>query len=531
MPEPSLSEFTNIRPRDTGKPATIIDSSQMVAQLNQSAQFKAQNDWRKYQQFLANFQDISKDAAAIAAMDVMPQDREYLDKQRAEVFSIIEKTPRALSGLGPEALKLKSTMSKYMSDATLSKQNYAFDWAHRKLMGENPEWATEDNRKIMDDFVKSPIGSRQQYSLQMPALVDMSKLLTGVFKDPTVTRTGYGWEKSPDGKFLQEMTTTTLDHDAFMNRWNTAMGYETGKYGTPIRGYAKQMFDQLPDREKKQWTKQDGTPDLDKFWDHVGETMFGSNKDIVKTEKGKLTPNRFEIDQAKFENDWAKMKAKFAHDFDLKRLGENLREDYRKFSQSHPLSNAANKNGAALNWQTVTYLQDALAHGEVVSGTDLTGLGVEKKVNWSPQIIQLFDKERKFGDKVLKISPTNITIDPDANLTVTYDDGTVEKATPNDFKGLIANKFKLTNAFESSGEELLGLFNSPSLDGNVNKYWDLITSGQYKAKQEDKKPADSGKAGEVGGDVDLSTLKDGTYKLTSGKHKGMTITIKGGELQ
>lgn len=498
MPEVTLSELTNIPVRSVGKPATIIDSSQMVAQLNQSAQFKARNDWNKYQQFLANFQDISKDAAAIAAMDVMPQDRDYLDKQRAEVFSIIEKNPRALSGLGPDALKLKSAMSKYMSDATLSKQNNTFDWAHRKLMGENPEWATEENRKIIDDYVKKPLGSRDQYSLQMPALVDMSKLLTGVFKDPTVTKTGYGWEKSPDGKFLQEMTTTTLDHDAFKNRWNTAMAYETGKYGTPIRGYAKQLYDQLPDREKKQWLKQDGSPDLDKFWDHMGEVMFGSNKDIVKTEKGKLTPNRFEVDQAKFANDWAKMEAKFKHDFDLKKFGNDLRKDFRQFAEKHPLSgSAAMRNGHALNWQTTSYLVKAMADGEIVSGTDQPdspwGAGVnaplQKRVKWSPQINQLFDKERQVGDKIIKISPTETTIDSDYNLTVTYDDGTQEKVTPNDFKGLIANKFKLTNAFESSGEELLQLSNSPSLDGNVGKYWDYITSGTYNPK-DDKKPDD-----------------------------------------
>lgn len=501
MPEVTLSELTHIPARETGKPATVIDSSRMVAQLNEAAQFKANNDWKKYQQFLKNFETISQDAQAIAAMDVMPQDREHLDKQRAEIFSIIEKDPRALSGLGPAAQKLKANMSKYMSDATLSKQNNAFDWAHRQLLNQTPEWSTDDNKKIINDFVKQPLGARQQYSLNMPAMVDMGKLLDGVFKDPTVTQTAYGWDKTPDGKFLQEVTTTTLKHDPFMNRWNSAMAYQTDKYGRPISMYAKQLYDQLPDREKKQWQKEDGTPDLDKLWSHIGETLFGSNKDIMKTQKGKIEPNRFEIDKDKWLHDKDKMAQKFGYDVYLKKLGENLREDYRKFAQLHPIAGAKNSNGRALNWMTVSYLQDALANGEVISGVpanidpnnpwnaglDPSQAPLIKKVNWSPALLQLFDKERQVGDKVIRISPKDVTIDPDANLNITYDDGTIEKIKPDDFKALIANKYKLTGAFETSGEDLLEHFNTPSLNGMVSNYWDLITSGAYKPKEE-KKP-------------------------------------------
>lgn len=190
--EPSLSELTHIPAIATGKPAVAIDSSAMVAQLNQAARAKAENDWRKYKTFLDNFNNVSRDIQEIAGLDVLQQDREVLDKQRGEIFDIISKNPRAMSGIGPEAQKLNSAVSKYRSDATRSKQDAAFDFAHRHLLGQNPEWNTEDNKKIIDGFIKQPLGQRQQYNLQMPYMVDMGALLSGVFKDPTVTQVESG---------------------------------------------------------------------------------------------------------------------------------------------------------------------------------------------------------------------------------------------------------------------------------------------------------------------------------------------------
>lgn len=500
MAEPTLSELTHIPARETGKPSAVIDSSAMVAQLNQAATHKAENDFRKYKVFLDNLNQVSQDAQTIASLDVLQQDRDQLDKQRGEIFDIISKNPRALTGAGPDAIKYRTALSKYMSDATRSKQDAAFDFAHRHLLSQNPEWNTDENKKTIDDFIKKPLGARQQYNLNMPYMVDMGALLTGVFKDPTVTKTQYGWEKSPDGKFLQEVTTTKLDHDAFMNRWNSGMSYQTDKYGRPISGYAKQLFDQLPDGKKKSYVDENGQPNIQKFWHDVGETMFGSQQDIVKSEKGKLEPNRFELQEDKFHDDLKKMFTKFGFDKVLIGMRNSAREGFELFKKEEGIGTAGSKErgGKALNDLTISYIKGAQAGKgrQLMIPQPNGGKQSEKEaVNLPPDIKRLFDDTKTIGTKVIKRSPNLITVDHDGNLNVIFyknakiqsvDFDLSRKISPNSFKALIAEHNKLTGAFEASGEDLLDKFGSPSLDGNVDKYYDM----RFKSEPDTKDDAD-----------------------------------------
>ena len=81
MSEPSLSDILNFSvdsERGSGSAAVVYDSKPLIAQLNQSAQFKAENDWKKYNLFLGNLKDVYKDMNEIAKMPVMTKDREAL---------------------------------------------------------------------------------------------------------------------------------------------------------------------------------------------------------------------------------------------------------------------------------------------------------------------------------------------------------------------------------------------------------------------------------------------------------------------
>jgi hypothetical protein len=512
MPEPTLSELTHIPARDTGQPATVIDSSAMVAQLNQAAQHKAQNDLQKYKIFLDQLTQVSQDAQAIAALEVMPQDRDRLDKQRAGVFDIISKNPKAITGAGPDGLKLRSELARYMSDATRSKQDNAFDFAHRNLLSQNPEWSTEENKKTIDDFVKKPLGQRQQYNLNMPYMVDMGALLTGVFKDPTVTKTEYGWQESPDGKFLQEMTTTKLDHNAFMNRWNSGMSYQTDKYGRPITGYAKQLYDQMPDNKKKAYIGEDGQPDIKIFWSDVGETMFGSKEDITKTEKGKLEPNRFALQEDKYHDDIKKMFQKFDFDKVLVGMRNSAREGFELFKKAEGIGPAGAKanTGKALNDLTVNYIKGAqMGPGKKFMVPQPNGGRSSEKeaVNFPADVKRLFSDTKTLGTKVIKRDPDMMTVDADGNISAIFfknkatkviDPSLTRKVSPNAFKALIAEHNKLTGAFETSGEDLLENFGAPTLDGNVDKYYDMRFKSAPKEDdkdkpEENKKPKDKPK--------------------------------------
>jgi len=57
-----------------------------VISLNIDAQFKARNDWNKYQQFLGDYETRVKTQQDIADMAVADSDRDWLKKESVSLF-------------------------------------------------------------------------------------------------------------------------------------------------------------------------------------------------------------------------------------------------------------------------------------------------------------------------------------------------------------------------------------------------------------------------------------------------------------
>jgi hypothetical protein len=300
MAEPSLQEILSTpadAERGSGEAVPVLDQSEMVRNLNQSAQFKAQQDWQKYQFFVKNLQDVYKNVDDINAMDVMTEDRDYLKGESAKVFSDILKDPRAI--YSPE---LQQKIGKLKSEATESKQNKIFDFAHRQFINQNPELNTDENKQTIEAFRTKPLGQRQAYTLNMPTLFDYDAFKQSILSHPTV-KTAFAESKvTPDNQFIQEVSGNKYDRTKFLEAWNLGLGTKSDKYGHSIQGAAKQMFNQLSDTDKDYWNKNGG---LKGFWNYIGEKSFGGDKDIIEKVKDNLQPNPGYLEKQKLNLGWA----------------------------------------------------------------------------------------------------------------------------------------------------------------------------------------------------------------------------------
>lgn len=279
--EPTLSEIANIKVDEqvaTGQPAVVFDTQNLLANLNQAARYKSENDWRKYNTFVNNLKDVYKDLDAINAEEIATQDREYLRTETANVYKELLKDPKNI--YNPE---FQSKIGKLRADSIESKQNRIFDFAHREYMNRNPELNTDENKQLIEGFWGNPLGKRQAYQLNLPVIFDVEGYSRGLresVKSPFATS-----EVTPDNQFIKETQGNIYNRNQFMQRWQQGLDVKEDKYGRPIRSWLNQQFKDLPANLQEQYK----TPD--NYWMALGEIAFGADKDITEITKEDLQAN------------------------------------------------------------------------------------------------------------------------------------------------------------------------------------------------------------------------------------------------
>lgn len=410
MPEPSLSEINSFEAdpeRGTGTPAVVIDNTKSLELQNRNAMFHAENDWKKYNVFLDNVNNIMKDVNEVSAMDVATQDRPYLEKEKNAILSEIYKNPADFFGpaAGLQRAEIQKRLSKFHSDSQESKLNRLFDDSHRQFMTKNPSYQTDDNKSRIEGFWNKPLGERQLYTLDVPAMMDLMKLKKGIMDSPTVKRTNFEYGYSPDKKFISQDERTKYLRDPFLQTWNAAYSNDHDANGKAARQYAKQQFDQLPKHLQEQF----GDPQT--FWNALGEQYFGSDKDIEMTNKGKLTNNPYTIEQQKASDKLQQMKAKHGFDIDLeltKQKGRKALEGYK-----HELKGMEHAQKMKwLNNYVDGVTNKAVADGKLIIDTKTKDF-VGYEMPLSESSLEDFKIVEGKGAKAKEMRPTRAVLSPD----------------------------------------------------------------------------------------------------------------------
>lgn len=319
--EPTLSEITNITvdpERGTGQPATLFpDKSKLVDQLHQSAQFKAQNDWNKYTTFLGNLKDIYKDIGDISKEPVLTQDRPELIQRQAEIFKKIADDPKAFLGGGKSFFDIQGDLAKLRTDATESKANkIAYD-AHKLMLEQTPSMASKKNLQILNDYTDNQkLGSRKLPALEMPTIIDYTKLFNDTIKGATQDQSASEvvdalGNPTQDGEYIETTAGKLIKKDRFLNNWDALLDVEHDEYGHPLKDQQQEQYDELIKKNpelKKQWAT------LKDYWHWQGEQKFGATSDIESDKKTTLAANpnykvgeQLKIEKEKLGIEWAKL--------------------------------------------------------------------------------------------------------------------------------------------------------------------------------------------------------------------------------
>lgn len=264
--EPSLSELQiGADPeRGTGAPATIYDNRELGRLLNDNAQQKAHYDWQKYNMFLGNLKDTYKDLNEIAKQPVLEEDMPALRNEMAGIIKDISKDPQSFFGGGPKFGEVQGKIAQLQSKATESKGNNLFDEAHRQFFYRNPELETPENKSMIEDFRKQPLGSRKPYQLNMPGLVDMDELAKTI--NANVKKQEAYSKPTADNQFIEKGTSTVYDPKQF--EVLAAAAYDQNdKRNIPIRETMQKRFQTLPPYLQQQIQEQyKGQKDPVKAW-------------------------------------------------------------------------------------------------------------------------------------------------------------------------------------------------------------------------------------------------------------------------
>ena len=307
----SLGEINSFRANPdvaTGKAGVVLKDTGMVDNLMKAAQFKAENDWRKYTTFLGNYKDFIKDVNAVQQLDVMDKDRPYLNATAKDILTQIAEDPRGFFGAGntQKLAEINAQLGGLFSDATMSKQNNLFDKANRTYLATNPDLNTDENKAIIEDFASKPLRERQPYTLNLPSTFDPIAFKDEIMKNPAVKlqfaeSSLVGKDgKSVGDEFIKEISGNDYKKDVFKALWNEGLFSKTDKYGHSIQKAIVERYNKLPDQIKGEYEKNGG---VQKFFDDLGERYFGSEGDIREVIKDNLqaNPNAYKDDELALE--------------------------------------------------------------------------------------------------------------------------------------------------------------------------------------------------------------------------------------
>lgn len=323
MAEPSLGELASAGQSQEAIPTIAVNNQQeMVRTLNQQAQFKAENDWRKYQSFLKERSETLSNLAEIQKMDVMNEDRPELQKDAAKMYQEILENPGAFIGKNPAKFdEIQGMYGGLLAKATQSKQFNSFDLANRKYLAENPELNTEDNKQKIDQERKKPLDVRTPYTLNLPTVMDVDAYTTGIMNSPSV-KTDYATsEVTPDNQFIVEQSGQKYSRENFLDKWMGGLDVKSDKYGHSISNYVQQQYKKLPDDVKERIPGKTDDEKARNFWKAQGEAAFGSKTDIISDKKEHRTGNPGYLDKEKLAEEKVKNANTASHQKAMEAIG------------------------------------------------------------------------------------------------------------------------------------------------------------------------------------------------------------------
>lgn len=308
MPEPSLSEILSTT-RDPGASTaasrTVINTQDLVHQVNQAAQSKAENDWRKYSSFKNDLKDVYKQIGDIQGMAVAQADQPYLKKQAGALLDEIAQDPQGF--FGGKMPDIQKKLGNLYRESSQSVQDKIYDDAHRMYLDRDPSLQNDDNKKIMEDYFKQPLGQRKPYTLKLPSLYNPEAIAKQINDSipQKFSQTGL----SPDGKYINTVSGIRYDEKQYKTLADQ-MYNQPDSRGVLISAQVKDRFNALPPALQEAYKQKYPQDPVKGFYD---ETVMPWRKQdqIEKTEQ---KHDEFALQEYKQRDKLQQMNVKFGFD-------------------------------------------------------------------------------------------------------------------------------------------------------------------------------------------------------------------------
>lgn len=404
---PSLGEIVNIA-RDpgqgTGPTRTAINTQDLVHTINQAAQFKAENDFRKYSTFLGELKNTYKEIGELEGLDTAQADRPYLQKQAAEIFKQIGDDPKGF--FGGKMGDIQQKIGKLRSESAQSMQDNIYADAHRAYIEKDPAMQTDENKSMLEGYFKQPLGQRKPFLFKTPSLYNPQGIAEQI--NAVIPQKFSNTGLSPDGKFINTVSGIRYDEKQFKTLADQMYNTPDPKTGRVVAEEVAGRLKSLPPNIQEYYKKKYPNDPVKGFYD---ETVMPWRKPD-QIEKTELKDNPYGLEQAKAKDKLTELNTKFGYDKILESMRIGGQKEVAIFKKD--LQNKSKKEQVgALRGMVDTQIQDAIANTTPAYDYDSKKPLHELKV--SPATLKIFSYTKGTGSSKEQVEPDNLMVSQDGN--------------------------------------------------------------------------------------------------------------------
>lgn len=227
-----------------------------------------------------NLQDALKNVNGIDFNNLLPQDREALMPEYADVlkntkdnFSVL-KNPLS----NPDAwAKLRQGESNLRSKLSQSQQDAVFLGKQQEFVQNHPEFNSPAYQQQVKAFLATPVGQRQHFTITPPTIFNPEAAYKAVSE---LSKKKYATATS-NGKYITEEEGDKIDRDKYNALTKAGALPGTDAYGRSWESLRRQQFDELPANLKAGFDN-----DYNKFVESQAKNFMAEDQQGKKSIKG-----------------------------------------------------------------------------------------------------------------------------------------------------------------------------------------------------------------------------------------------------
>lgn len=401
---PSLGEIIDISRNPGGviSDRPKMDFGQLTQTVNEAAERKAKYDWAKYNSFLGDLKDVYKDLGEIEGLQVAQADQAGLKKRAADIFDKISADPQKFFGGGMK--DVEKEIGALRSDANRSVQDRVFDEANRGYLQKEPTLQTPENKALIENYFKQPLGSRKQYMLNLPSL--FSGQTVGSIINPMVQHGFSTTGLSPDGKFISTTSGIKYDEGKYKDLANQLYQSPDPKTGRTFGEEAARALNERPQWMQDYYKQKNPQDPVKAFYDDQ-VLPWRKPEEIDKTE---LKEDPFALEALKNREKLNQQAIQFGYDKVLEAMRIGGQKEVAKFREELKNKTQKQKTGA-LNGIVDSQVNDALLNAKPVY--DYNTKQPVHELNRDPATLKIFGYSKGSGTDKEFVIPDNIMVTQD----------------------------------------------------------------------------------------------------------------------